>query len=157
MVGEAPAPFELATPDERATVDMVLQHYPAFERTHLLPVLQDLQHERGRLTKGLIGYLGSRIHVPFSEVYGVASFYALLTSERPAPRIRLCSGVPCVLAGAEQIGRALDDRPWLSWAWFPCIGQCDRAPAALLGGEPVHHLSSDDLSPFLDPAADGHP
>jgi NADH:ubiquinone oxidoreductase subunit E len=153
MVGEAPAPSELATADERAAVDQVLDRYPAFERSLLLPVLQDVQRQRGVLTKGLIGYLGSRVRVPFAEVYGVASFYALLASEHATPRIRLCSGVPCILAGAERIGAALDQR---TWDWFPCIGQCDRAPAALVGEEPVYSLSLDDVGSLLDGAADGH-
>jgi NADH:ubiquinone oxidoreductase subunit E len=156
MVGEAPVPSELATPDERAAVDLVLERYPAFERSLLLPVLQGVQQRRGVLTKGLIGYLGRRIRVPFAEVYGVASFYALLASERAAPRIRLCGGVPCILAGAERIGATLSERTALTWDWFPCIGQCDRAPAALVGEEPVYSLSTDDLSPFLDGAAHGH-
>src|SRR5262249_14799356 len=149
MVGEAPAPSELATPDERAVVDLVLERYPAFERSLLLPVLQDAQQRRGVLTKGLLGYLGSRVRVPFAEVYGVASFYALLTSERTAPRIRLCGGVPCILAGAERIGATLNEGTALTWDWFPCIGQCDRAPAALVGEEPVYSLSPDDVGSFL--------
>jgi NADH:ubiquinone oxidoreductase subunit E len=155
MVGEAPAPSELATADERAAVDMVLERYPTFERSLLLPVLQEVQHRQRVLTKGLIGYLSSRLRVPFAEAYGVASFYALLSSERAAPRVRLCSGVPCILAGAERIATSLNERAELTWDWFPCIGQCDRAPAALVGGEPVYHLASDDVSSFLGGADDG--
>jgi NADH:ubiquinone oxidoreductase subunit E len=154
MVGEAPAPSELATADERAAVDLVLERYPAFERSLLLPLLQDVQQRQGVLTKGLIGYLGGRVRLPFAEVYGVATFYALLSTERAAPRLRLCGGVPCILAGAERIAAALNERTALSWDWFPCVGQCDRAPAALVGGEPVFHLASNDVSPFLGGAND---
>src|SRR5215471_8517584 len=128
MVGEAPAPAELATPAERAAVDetlVQLQVMP-FERAALLPLLQAVQRRSATLSKGLLGYLGQQIHVPFSEIYGVASFYALLNTGRPATRIRLCGGVPCILAGAEHLADALRTSNREDWQWFPCIGQCDR-------------------------------
>jgi NADH:ubiquinone oxidoreductase subunit E len=138
MVGEAPTPAQLATPSERATVDNVLLDLPPFERSALLPLLQAVQARAQTLSKGLLGYLGERIHVPFAELYGVASFYALLNTGRPPVRIRLCSGVPCILAGAEQVAHVLGNS---DWAWFPCIGQCDRAPAALVGEEVAYALT----------------
>jgi NADH-quinone oxidoreductase subunit F len=138
MVGEAPTPAQLATPAERAAVDDALLDLPPFERSALLPVLQAVQARSHMLSKGLLGYLGERIHVPFAELYGVASFYALLNTGRPPVRIRLCSGVPCILAGAEQVADVLGNS---DWAWFPCIGQCDRAPAALVDEEPAYALT----------------
>ena len=90
-----------------AAVDTVLTDFPPFERSRLLPMLQAVQARRGSLSKGLLGYLGERIHVPFAEVYGVASFYALLSSDHPAVELRLCSGVPCILAGADQLADVL--------------------------------------------------
>jgi NADH:ubiquinone oxidoreductase subunit E len=150
MVGEAPAPAQLSTPDERAAVDATLADFPTFERSALLPVLQAVQRRSGSLSKGLLGYLGERVSVPFAEVYGVASFYALLSTDHPAPRIRLCSGVPCILAGAEDLAEHLRSNATLEWAWFPCIGQCDRAPAALVGDEPRYNLTSGTLLDVLD-------
>jgi NADH-quinone oxidoreductase subunit F len=141
MVGEAPTPAQRATPDERAAVEAALVEFASFERTDLLPVLQAVQAHATTLSLGLLGYLGERIRVPFAELYGVASFYALLNTGRPGPRVRLCSGVPCILAGAEQVGDALGQAPGLEWSWFPCIGQCDRAPAALVDDQPIFNLS----------------
>ncbi len=132
MVGEAPAPAELAAPAERAVVDEVLVDFAPFERTALLPLLQAVQRRSGTLSKGLLGYLGEQVHVPFADIYGVASFYALLNTGAAAARVRLCSGVPCILAGAEQLADVLRQNGRLDWQWFPCIGQCDRAPAPSL-------------------------
>src|SRR5262245_47454652 len=145
MVGEAPAPAELATPAERAAVDETLPQFTPFERDALLPLLQAVQLRSATLSKGLLGYLGQQIHVPFSDIYGVASFYALLNTGRPATRIRLCGGVPCILAGAEQLADALRTGGSQDWQWFPCIGQCDRAPAALVGEEPRYQLSAAEI------------
>lgn len=150
MVGEAPSPAQLATPEDRAAVDTVLNDFPPFERSRLLPMLQAVQERRGSLSKGLLGYFGERSHVPFAEVYGVASFYALLSSDHPVAEVRLCSGVPCVLAGAEQLADVLRAQSSLTWNWFPCIGQCDRAPAALIDGEPVYHLTASSFGEVAD-------
>jgi|SRR5579859_120093 len=141
MVGEAPTPAQLVTAAERFVVDEVLLDLPPFERSALLPVLQAVQARAPRLSKGLLGYLGDRIHVPFAELYGVASFYALLNTDRAPVRVRLCGGVPCILAGAEQIADVLSRSGNSDWTWFPCIGQCDRAPAALVGEEPAYALT----------------
>jgi NADH:ubiquinone oxidoreductase subunit E len=145
MVGEAPAPAELASFDERAAVDAALPAFEPFERHRLLPLLQEVQARSGTLSKGLLGYLSQQVRVPFAELYGVASFYALLNTGQTEPRVRLCSGVPCILAGAEPLADLLRQHGQLEWTWFPCIGQCDRAPAALVGDEPIYHLTPSDI------------
>jgi NADH-quinone oxidoreductase subunit F len=150
MVGEAPTPAQAATPEDRAAVDAVLEQFPRFQRTLLLPVLQAVQARRGGLSHGLLGYLGERVRVPFAEVYGVASFYALLATDHPAVRVRLCSGVPCILAGAEQLADSLRRWSTVDWRWFPCIGQCDRAPAALIDEDPVYRLTSASILEAVD-------
>jgi NADH:ubiquinone oxidoreductase subunit E len=141
MVGEAPTPAQTASDEERAAVDAVLDELPTFSRTLLLPTLQAVQVRHGHLTPGLLGYLGQQVHLPFADVYGVASFYALLSSEVRSVDVRLCNGVPCVLAGAELLAAALRQNSNVTWSWFPCIGQCDRAPAALVDGEPAYALT----------------
>jgi NADH:ubiquinone oxidoreductase subunit E len=145
MVGEAPRPAEQATPAERIAVDETLADFGPFDRAALLPLLQAVQRRSSTLSKGLLGYLGEQIRVPFAELYGVASFYALLNTGRPAAQVRVCSGVPCILAGAEQLADVLRQSNTLQWQWFPCIGQCDRAPAALIGEEPRYKLSPADM------------
>lgn len=150
MVGEAPVPAQLATPAERIAVDETLAEFVSFDRATLLPLLQAVQHRSGTLTKGLLGYLGERVRVPFAEVYGVASFYALLNTGAPAARIRLCNGVPCILAGAEHLADALRQAKQLDWQWYPCIGQCDRAPAALVDEDPRYHLTPSVVLDLVD-------
>ncbi len=143
MVGEAPSPAQLASATERTLVDETLAaaEFTPFARDRLLPLLLELKRRLGTLSKGALGYLGERIRVPFAELYGVASFYALLSPDAPAVRVRLCSGVPCILAGAEALADALRRTGQTNWEWFPCIGQCDRAPAALVGEEAYFQLS----------------
>lgn len=97
---------------------------------------------------GALGYLCERLHVPPAEAWGVASFYALFSlAEAPPAALHVCDDLACQLAGAERIvgqletalgpeGKAKNGR---TWHRSPCLGQCERAPAALLnvaGEEP---------------------
>ncbi len=107
----------------------------------LLPALARLQSDIGWVSEGGLNYVCRRLWVPPAEAYGVASFYALLsTEERPSTVIHACDDVGCrdfgsadLIAGLEaEIGPegvANGDRMWLT---SPCLGQCDRAPAAFL-------------------------
>lgn len=144
MVGEAPSPSQAATSEQIQVVDEVLQGFVPFERTQLLPLLLALQARSASLSKGLLGYLSARTRVPFAELHGVASFYALLDTDGTGVTIRVCNGVPCILAGAEQLEAVLRQST-LEWEWFPCIGQCDRAPAALVGDQPLYGVTPEAL------------
>src|SRR5579863_8916033 len=85
MVGEAPRASAALEPAQRAIVDRVLIEYPHHERPHLLPILQAVQAETHWLSRPVLGYLSEQLHIPFSELYGFATFYALLSTEPRAP------------------------------------------------------------------------
>jgi NADH:ubiquinone oxidoreductase subunit E len=141
------------TAAERKAADRVLARYPQFQREQLLSLLQEVQAETGWLSEGLTRYLSKRLAVPFADLYGVISFYALLKTE-PAGRtvLRVCDGVPCSLHGAREVGRHLQEllgvgpgEPTpggrVSWEWFACLGQCDHAPAMLAGEEAIRGVT----------------
>lgn len=140
---------EEPTPAERAAVDAVIGDTGvprAFReaRGHrhlLLPVLHGIAERIGWISRGALGYACSRLHVPPAEAYGVASFYALFSlSERPRTQLHVCTDLACHLNGAQTIvdelttrlgppSTAQADAMWLA---SPCLGLCERAPAALL-------------------------
>src|SRR5437763_14841638 len=70
------------TPEEQAAAERVLARYPEFRRDQLLPLLHDVQAETGWFSLELTRYLSQRLGVPFAEIYGVSSFYALVQPER---------------------------------------------------------------------------
>jgi NADH-quinone oxidoreductase subunit F len=93
-------------------------------RRHLLlPALRAAQRRVGWVTPGALGYASRRLEVPPAEAYGVATFYALLAlEERPPEVLHVCTDLSCRLAGAEVPEGAIES---------PCLGLCERAPAAL--------------------------
>jgi NADH-quinone oxidoreductase subunit F len=89
----------------------------------LLPALRAAQRRVGWVTPGALGYASRRLDVPPAEAYGVATFYALLAlEERPPEVLHVCTDLSCRLAGAQVPKGAIES---------PCLGLCERAPAAL--------------------------
>jgi NADH-quinone oxidoreductase subunit F len=138
--------------DERAAVDALLGapgHLPVTNalreaqglRHMLLPALHAIQARFGWVTPGALGYLCERLHVPPAEAYGVATFYALFAlAERPPVVAHVCDDIACQAHGAEEIcgeleanhGRAGTTVDGATWLRSPCLGLCERAPAAML-------------------------
>jgi NADH-quinone oxidoreductase subunit F len=141
--------------EERAAIDALLGPTPddrtpvpldeAERRRHLLlPALHALSRAVGWISPGGLGYACRRLEVPPAEGYGVASFYSLFALEpRPRTLLHLCDDIACKGRGADALGAALTEGglpEWpgevenatAAWARSPCLGLCERAPAALL-------------------------
>jgi len=128
--------------------------HEARSRRHLLlPVLQAVQDRIGWISEPALDHICERLTVPPSDAYGVATFYGLLTMEPRAPRVvHVCDDIACRCAGAEELIAGIeqrlgpengDDSQETTWLRSPCLGQCDRAPAALVtcaGPKPEEHV-----------------
>lgn len=101
-------------------------------RRHLLiPALHAVQDATGSVSRGGIGYISERLTVPPAEAYGVATFYALFNTDRPGETtVHVCDDIVCAQYDAESLCEALDEAG-ASYQRSPCLGQCDRAPAAM--------------------------
>ena len=130
-------------------------HGARSRRDLLLPVLHAIQDRIGWISQGALNHACRRLTVPPADAYGVASFYALLSTVQKPPRVvHVCDDMACRVAGAEQVcadvervlGPAGHPGPGLDATWLrsPCLGQCERAPAALftIAGDPPIRLST---------------
>ena len=81
--------------------------------------------------------------VPPADAYGVATFYAMLATDPRPPRvIHVCEDLACKCVGSDDLIAQLEERfgpegdlsddGSATWYRSPCLGQCDRAPAALV-------------------------
>jgi NADH-quinone oxidoreductase subunit F len=119
----------------------------AREQRHLLlPALHALQGRMGWISEGGMNYVCQRLSVPPAEAYGVASFYAMF-SLQPGPKtvVHVCDDIACRVNGAEPLIERLEEAlgPGRSGGLVrsPCLGMCERAPAALL--QSAGHEASD--------------
>ena len=146
-----------ATPAEQAAVDSLLGS-PNTEpgqpngralvrstppRDLLLPVLHAIQSRMGWISPGAVNYVAARMDLPPAEIYGVASFYAMFSLEPRAPVVaHLCDDIACLARGAAQLCAELENTlgpqrqpasvEGAAWQRTPCLGLCERAPAALI-------------------------
>jgi len=122
-------------------------------RDLLLPALHAVQDRVGWISRGALNYICRRLVVPPAEAWGVVTFYHLFSTDPRSPVVvHVCDDIACRLKGAEQLCAELERRggalappsPW-QWQRSPCLGQCDRAPAALIvrAGE---HPSADAIT-----------
>lgn len=106
----------------------------------LLPALAALQSEIGWVSPGGLNEVCRRLVVPPAEAFGVASFYSLIsTEERPPIVVHVCDDVACRQSGGGDLLSDLWDRADV--VTTPCLGLCDRRPAAF-----VQRAGRDDLT-----------
>jgi NADH-quinone oxidoreductase subunit F len=104
-------------------------------RAEIVKVLRTIHREYGYLTPHLIGEVARELRMPASRVYGIATFYSMLTTQAPMEKtIRICDGPYCMMRGAGDLLCQIQAQLGASWTITrtSCLGLCDRAPAALV-------------------------
>ncbi|TLS41085.1 NADH-quinone oxidoreductase subunit E [Streptomyces montanus] len=128
-------------------------------RDLLLPGLHAINDRVGWISEGALDYLCRRLTVPPAEAYGVATFYAMFSVKpRPATVLHVCTDLACAAAGAADLCAGVEARLGLgsgvSVERSPCLGLCERAPAALAvrAGAPEADFHSPGRHPSARPA-----
>ena len=128
-----------------------------FRRDLLIEYLHALNDAFGAIFERHIAALAECMKLSQAEVFEVASFYhhfEFLRDEQTAPtvRVRVCNGLSCSLAGADDL---LAELPALLQAdvkveSVPCIGRCEVAPAVAIAQCNVGHASTAVVAQFLE-------
>ena len=141
--------------DPAALADIEARLGPEAPRRDLLiEYLHRLQDEFHHLSARHLAALAAWMGLPMAEVWEVASFYDHFDLVRegedaPAPcTIRVCTSLSCMMAGGEDLLERL--QPYASdrvrFVAAPCIGACDKAPAAAIGHQLVAPACLEDLT-----------
>jgi NADH-quinone oxidoreductase subunit F len=142
-------------------LEPIIKKYKGRKRDALLPMLHDAQSIYGWLPREVLEAVGRTLKVPLAEIHGVVEFYTMFYN-RPTAKtvIRVCQDPACYLAGADAIGRAVEEQLGLSngetaadgsitYEVVPCLGMCEHAPNALYGQTPAGNLTVDTVGDFL--------
>lgn len=115
----------------------------------LIPVLHEVQDIYGYLPEDVLRLVSAELHLPMSEIYGVASFYHFFSlTPKGENVIHVCLGTACYIKGAQAVldrlstelkvpvqGTTEDNKFTLEAT--RCLGACGLAPVMTIG-EKVH-------------------
>jgi NADH-quinone oxidoreductase subunit F len=118
-------------------------HEARSRRHRLLPVLHAIQARIGWISPGALNYASLRLDVAPADVHGVASFYGMFSLHpRPPVVAHVCDDIACLIRGADNLCAELERKLGpegslcaggrATWLRSPCLGLCERAPAALV-------------------------
>ena len=123
------------------------------EADALIETLHVVQESFGYLDDDSLRFVAGSLRVPYSRVYGVATFYHLFTMRPPGRHACVvCLGTACYIRGAQaildKVGRELKIKPGettpdgsVSLLTARCLGSCGLAPAAVFDGAVVGRLN----------------
>ncbi|MBO6521126.1 MAG: NAD(P)H-dependent oxidoreductase subunit E [Rhodospirillales bacterium] len=127
-------------PDARKDVQKLLKG-KSLARDLLIEHLHLIQDKYGHLSAAHLAALAEEMKLAMAEVYEVATFYHHFDVVRegedapPEVTIRVCDSLSCEMAGAKDIIKSLGDKApkYVRVVHAPCMGLCDKAPAAAIG------------------------
>jgi NADH-quinone oxidoreductase subunit E len=114
------------------------------DRDQLIPILEAVQDSFGYLSKESMAEISRYTRVPESNIYGVATFYALFRfTPRGKKMVSVCRGTACHVRGGARIleevekqlaikaGETRADMEY-SLETISCFGSCALAPVMVI-------------------------
>jgi NADH:ubiquinone oxidoreductase subunit E len=114
---------------------------------NIMSVMQEAQNIFGYLSKEVQKFIAEGLHVPLTDIYGVATFYTQFSLE-PKGRFQIgvCMGTACYVRGSQKILDALVKELNVEVnATTPdglftleatrCLGCCGLAPVLMIGDD----------------------
>ena len=136
------------------------------KETALIEVLHKAQHIFGFIPKEVQLFIGEKLGIPASKVFGVVSFYSYFTTEPKGKYvINVCMGTACFVRKADTLLRELEkilcikpgettENKMYSIEALRCIGACGLAPVIMVNNEVYGKVTVDDITKILAKYAD---
>ena len=124
-------------------IDKVLEKHN-YENSNLIQMLIDFQSEYNWLPKHVIFYVSSKLNIPLTNIYNIATFYKFFNIEpRGKYTIVVCAGTACHVRGSmnllQRIVNVLGIKPGDTTGDFKftldtvnCLGCCALGPVMVL-------------------------
>ncbi len=143
-----PAPSE----DKRWRIVNATMRRHGYNASGLIETLHTMQEAFGFLDMAGLRYVARSLRVPFSQIYGVATFYNLFKMKPAGEHTCIvCLGTACYIKGAPAILSSLQEalaiKPdqttvdkKVSLMVARCVGACGLAPVVVLDEETLGKL-----------------
>jgi NADH-quinone oxidoreductase subunit E len=144
----------------KTKVDEVLEQRGNVKEA-LLSCLEVTQETCGYVPREAVTYLRENLGVPSVDIYGVITFYGMLTTtEQGKYIIRLCNSLPCRINNSQDILEVIEKKLGIkvgetsvdkkfSLEVVACLGLCDQAPAMMINDKNYGNLTADKTITIL--------
>jgi len=131
------------------------------DRGELVPILRHLNDAIGYLPKEMLAELSERLHVSESHIYGVATFYSMLSTEKKGQFVvKVCESAPCHVVGGRDVIKALKGHLGIeagettsdgkfSLELVSCLGVCGVGPVMMINSETYGNLTPEKAVEIL--------
>lgn len=152
-------PFN-GTPEQEKALDAVIEKHKG-ERGAMMPVLQEAQGIYGYLPVEVQRKVANALDVPYSEVFGVVSFYSqFLLNPKGQHAVSVCLGTACYVKGSGKLMEKLEELLGVKNGGLTkdlkfsldatrCIGACGLAPCVTVGEDVYGRLEPSMLEGIL--------
>jgi NADH:ubiquinone oxidoreductase subunit E len=143
-------------------LDDIIENQFQNNKENLIMILQAIQRRYNYVPRPALSYLSTKIGIPYSQIYGVATFYATFSLEpRGRNIISICTGTACHVRGAERIhehiseslrihdGQTTEDGRF-TLETVRCIGCCSLGPVVKINEDMHARLGTDEVAKVLN-------
>ena len=143
-------------------LDHIITEEYGSNKENLIMILQAIQRRYNYLPKAALTYLSAKLDLPFSKIYGVATFYSTFSLEpRGRHIISVCLGTACHVRGAERIRERINETlgidngettPDMRFTLesVRCIGCCSLGPVFKIDEDMHARIPTDKVVQILD-------
>jgi NADH-quinone oxidoreductase subunit E len=123
--------------------DTVIAKYPQ-KRSAVMPLLHLIQERDRHVSKEAIEWVAGKLSLQPINVLEIVTFYPSFKQKSMGKiHLRVCKTLSCMMAGAEETGKAICGRlnckmgetredGEVSIEWVECLACCDKAPVVMV-------------------------
>jgi len=149
------------TAEQWEAIDGIINRYRS-KPGSLIPALEEIQETIGYLPKTIQRRVALGLKIPFSEVYGVVTFYSFFTMvPRGRHTVRCCLGTACYVRGGQRNfdrlssllkvdqGKTTEDKRY-TLETVRCLGACGLAPVMVVDDDTYRQMKPSKIPEILD-------
>ncbi len=143
-------------------LDQIIDKEFDCDKENLIMILQAIQRRYNYLPKPALSYLSQKIGIPYSQIYGVGTFYSTFSLEpRGRNIVSICLGTACHVRGGERVrerieetldikdGQTTKDMRYTLES-VRCIGCCSLGPVIKVNEDMHGRIATDEVKKVLD-------